>query len=475
MSIIVFSLCAILEPLPPPSPPAWPSPPRSPPIPPRIPPTPPSLPRPPSPPPAPPPAPPSPPPPPSPEPDPPPSNPPPPSIPPSPSPPTPPPTCGTGQRVASNGCAAVCKVHSTCEQSAAGRSHMALDPSAHAWTDLYVPPTTSAVWTGHLPAERCFHGRAMYRCALHESNAYSLTPVDCARAPRNQPHRLYYRDLRSERGSFRMRRCALLDTMHAFLSPQQQAPQPTGRSFSVGCRLPVHLTADEASNPAPRLFPSATADCFKPLCAKHIEGCDPISGLQATYTYYDAFEAIGIRCLEVDPDDVCTAPSFCVPGSAQCSVPTRSDLCTWEDACTCVRTHTHTCIHICRPIRSDLALTLPGVPGLCPTLASTSDLACWEQRAAGGVGQPIYSANDRSHTALLPRTLNASCNALPVAARFQFFMIVCREGASECTDEHIDCPSAADPSIQWWEGFADTIAASDLSHVRSQPREISAS
>ena len=54
-----------------------------------------------------------------------------------------------------------------------------------------------------------------------------------------------------------------------------------------------------------------------------------------------------------------------------------------------------------------------------------------------------------------------------VDARYQFFFVACRPGASECSDELIDCPSSADLNVRWWEGFAETLAESSVSTATS--------
>lgn len=176
--------------------------------------------------------------------------------------------------------------------------------------------------------------------------------------------------------------------------------------------------------------------CDKPFCAKSIVTCNPVSGLEATFTFYDAFEAPDILCRAVDPDDVCTAPSYCVAGAAQCSAPSRSPL----------------------------NLTRHGVDGVCPSISKVTAHSCWSQRThdSGLAGALLYSANERQLSVRVPQTVNASCNALPVTPRYQFFLIACKYGAVECSDEQIPCPSTADPSQRWWEGFADTLAASAL-------------
>ena len=127
------------------------------------------------------------------------------------------------------------------------------------------------------------------------------------------------------------------------------------------------------------------------------------------------------------------------------------------------------------PARASLQLSFGGMQSVCPSLTGTSvpdtfaasDLACWNQRVAGAgpAGRLLYTANDAHMVVRLPLTVNASCNERPVAARYQFYLIACRPGALECTDEQIACPSAADASSRWWEGFAETLAASELSEA----------
>ena len=46
---------------------------------------------------------------------------------------------------------------------------------------------------------------------------------------------------------------------------------------------------------------------------------------------------------------------------------------------------------------------------------------------------------------------------------YGFYFVACKPGASECSDELIDCPSAANLNERWWEGFADTLAESAVS------------
>jgi hypothetical protein len=60
---------------------------------------------------------------------------------------------------------------------------------------------------------------------------------------------------------------------------------------------------------------SACIDCYKPVCAKAIEYCNPISGLEQNFSYYDPFEAINVVCGETDiVGDPCAAPFHCVAG-----------------------------------------------------------------------------------------------------------------------------------------------------------------
>ena len=60
-------------------------------------------------------------------------------------------------------------------------------------------------------------------------------------------------------------------------------------------------------------------DCYKPECAKEVTYCNPISGLEQTFSYYDIFEAPNVPCGGTILGDACSAPSNCIAGAAQCS------------------------------------------------------------------------------------------------------------------------------------------------------------
>ena len=178
-------------------------------------------------------------------------------------------------------------------------------------------------------------------------------------------------------------------------------------------------------------FENATAcvACDKPVCAKTLEYCNPISGLEATYTYYNMFEALSVECGPGPPGDPCGAPYLCVAGAAQCSsVVSRWPMRFGESQTTDVSGST-----------------------LCPHLAdpnSTQSPACWDQRTAPDDGvyrsELLYSAFITEHTVMVPFTLQpVTCNDIPVTPRFQYFFVSCRPGATECSDEFIDCPSSA--------------------------------
>ena len=175
---------------------------------------------------------------------------------------------------------------------------------------------------------------------------------------------------------------------------------------------------------------TACLPCDKPICAKTLEYCNPISGLEATFTYYNIFEVLSVECGPAPPEDPCGAPHLCVAGAAQCStVASRWPMRFGESQTTDISGST-----------------------LCPHLADPNSMAhpaCWDQRAAvRGDGmyrsELLYSVLTTEHTVMIPSTLQpATCKALPIVPRFQYFFIACRPGAAECSDELIDCPSSA--------------------------------
>lgn len=188
------------------------------------------------------------------------------------------------------------------------------------------------------------------------------------------------------------------------------------------------FTADEGS--------IECADCEKPLCAKSVDGCNTISGLEQTFTYYDPFEALSVFCGEPDvTKDACSAPSTCIPGAAQCGAEPQR----WE-----LRTRA-----VSAPAASSLHSvgTHPdwGVLGACPHLRSHEDHltpACWDQQTGPTSSSTLlYSTSATQHSALLPSTFSTTCGNEPVSARFQFFFVACRLDATECSDELINCPS----------------------------------
>ena len=109
-----------------------------------------------------------------------------------------------------------------------------------------------------------------------------------------------------------------------------------------------------------------------------------------------------------------------------------------------------------------------GLLHACPSLHSSSSWAtpaCWDQLVdndqAGRRSELLYDTVATEHTALLPGSLRtATCNQASVTPMFEYFFLACKTGATECSDELIDCPSSADLSRHWWEGFAETLANS---------------
>ena len=186
--------------------------------------------------------------------------------------------------------------------------------------------------------------------------------------------------------------------------------------------------------PTGTYMPNETATacftCDKPFCAKTLETCNPISGLEATYTYYNIFEVLSKVCSPAPADDPCASPFLCVPGAAQCSS-----------------------VALRHPMRFGQTQTIDIMgSNPCPHLADPNSMAhpaCWDQRAeirGDGIVRTelLYSALSSEHTVMLPTALQpATCNSLPVVPRFQYFFIACRPGAAECSDELIDCPSSA--------------------------------
>ena len=69
---------------------------------------------------------------------------------------------------------------------------------------------------------------------------------------------------------------------------------------------------------APNESMAACVDCYKPICARAVTSCNALSGLQQTFTYYDPFEALSIKCSPANATDACSAPHLCLSGVAQC-------------------------------------------------------------------------------------------------------------------------------------------------------------
>ena len=183
-------------------------------------------------------------------------------------------------------------------------------------------------------------------------------------------------------------------------------------------------------------------------------------------------QALAVFCIAPDGEgagslgDACAAPPPCIAGAAQCaSEPQR-----WE-----LRT---------RSRRAGPMSSLQGtgdhpdwgLRGACPHLrdngdtdgASASAPTCWDQRSGErNASTLLYSTRATTHSALLPTTFSTTCGPNEVAARYQFFFIACKRGASACSDETLDCPSSADLSTRWWAPFADTLAASEVSTLPS--------
>ena len=210
-------------------------------------------------------------------------------------------------------------------------------------------------------------------------------------------------------------------------------------------------------------------DCYKPVCAKSVNTCHPISGLEQTFTYYDIFEAPNVICGEVEKNssDTCAAPSTCVPNAAQCSAEPsrwalRSSAITAPDVST---------------LWAPGTLYDWGVLDACPDLhrppSRLATPACWDQMYHE-TSTLHYSSDARNHTAILP-AFKTTCGGELVEARYEFIFIACSVGSAECSDELIDCPSSADLSRRWWEGFADTLAISNVSTVRSFTASLNAS
>ena len=66
---------------------------------------------------------------------------------------------------------------------------------------------------------------------------------------------------------------------------------------------------------------TGTEDLVQPVCARNVTSCNPISGLEQTFAYYDVFEAPFTICADSYNDNVsdpCAAPSSCIAGAAQC-------------------------------------------------------------------------------------------------------------------------------------------------------------
>jgi hypothetical protein len=204
----------------------------------------------------------------------------------------------------------------------------------------------------------------------------------------------------------------------------------------------------------------ATSECFpceKPLCAKNVSYCNPITGLEQSFTFYDPFEALSVACgPPADPDDPCSAPRTCVAGAAQCSA----------------QNVTHPLVLVGN-MSGEVQIDGGGWGGVnaCPSIHRGPNStgggapACWDQFhtdrfTARRRSDLHYSSTPGKLTAVVPPTLVAMCGGAAVTPRYQFFVIACREGASECSDEAIDCPSSADLGTRWWEAYAQTIAES---------------
>ena len=122
---------------------------------------------------------------------------------------------------------------------------------------------------------------------------------------------------------------------------------------------------------------------------------------------------------------------------------------------------------------------------VCPHLAGSEREnggrvpACWHQwhEPMATSGSVPVRRPGLHYTALratpfiitVPATIRATCNSRPVTPQYQVFLLACRDGASECSDEEIDCPASADLGRRWWNNFAETVVASPSPLDRAVP------
>ena len=212
------------------------------------------------------------------------------------------------------------------------------------------------------------------------------------------------------------------------------------------------------------------ADCYKPECAKAIASCDAISGLQQTFVYFDIFEAPYALCGDQPiNDDACVSPPSCVAGAAQCGTEPQRWAMRLHGMSTSVRS-------VKRPgLHPDWGL-LDACPHLHRSVSNLAGAACWDQLSPGTTSMTLrYAAQTIDYTAALPSTFAATCNHEAVPARYQFLFLACAEGATECSDELIDCPTSADLGRKWWEPYAELLAISSVSDATSFTTPLSAS
>ena len=178
-------------------------------------------------------------------------------------------------------------------------------------------------------------------------------------------------------------------------------------------------------------FENATSclTCYQPVCAKALKYCNPVSGLEAMYEYYNVFEVLSVICGPAPTDDPCAMPHYCVAGAAQCS--SIAGRYTMRFGASQTTTIADACPHLANP-------------------NSAASPACWDQsvvRNGRARSELLYAALTTEHTVNVPSTLQpVRCNAVDISPRYQFFFVACRAGATECSDELIDCPAAAGSS-----------------------------
>ena len=184
--------------------------------------------------------------------------------------------------------------------------------------------------------------------------------------------------------------------------------------------------------------------CDVPTCAKELVYCHPRTGQEANFTYWDVTEAVSKLCGRLDPNDSCDVQEWCIPVRRLSLKPLRDFM------------HRHAqsagLRHASRPVAQGAAQCMGWdaprhtmlLGNVCPDLQGDGvhvTAACWDQLTAepyedGRARESLlYATDTSSFTAVLPGTLNTTCRAAPVEARYEVYFTACRPNTPGCLDE----------------------------------------